>query len=398
MDYNPLAIEVKEDPYPYYAQLRRDHPLYDIESMGVRAVSRYEDVAHILMHPETFSSIGLGNVQIRGRTTKTMINSDPPDHTRLRNLINRAFTPRIVADLEPRIRQVTDDLISNVAAAGEMDLVQDFAIPLPVTIIASLLGVEPERQDDFKRWSSSVVADKNTPEEIEEHERISDEFVDYFETVVNERRRRPGNDLISMLIEAETQQQALTADEVIAFTLLLLVAGNETTTNLIANGTLALLEHPGQLSQVRDDPSLIPNMVEETLRYDAPVQFLFRQTLQDTELAGTPVPKDTIVLPIYASANRDERKYPNPDRFDVTRDTRGHLAFGHGIHFCLGAPLARLEAKVAFEALLSRLPGLERKMEPLERLDSIFLRGLKRLPLTFAPVASTSPLTKSARS
>ncbi len=387
MDYNPLSPEVRLDPYPYYEELRRDHPAY-LTPLGAYAISRYDDVNYLLMSPQLFSSTAMPTFNINDQPVATVINSDPPDHTRLRNLVNRAFTPKIIADLEPRIREITAQLIDRVAAAGEMDLVADLATPLPVTIIAELLGVEPERGEDFKRWSDNVVLQIGASQE--DAERMDQElegFSEYFQDAVEERRRHPKGDVISALVRAEEQQQALTSDQVLGFIGLLLIAGNETTTNLLGNAMLALLQHPDQLRLVLEEPSLIPNVVEEALRYDAPVQFLFRVTTREVEIAGTKLPQGAAVLPLFGSANRDDRRYPNAARFDVTRDAQGHVAFGHGIHFCLGAPLARLETRIALEALLSRLRNFALADPQVERIDSIFLRGPKRLRLTFEPAA-----------
>ena len=394
MEYNPTAPEVRRDPYPYYADLRRREGLYQIDGAGPFAVARYDDVEHVLMHPELFSSRGMGTTHIRERETRMMISCDPPDHTRLRNVVNRAFTPRMVAELEPRIREVTDELLAAVAERGEMDLIDDLAMPLPVTIIAEILGVDPAHKKDFKRWSDHVVHERSgtiDPADAAEVERDMDAFQSYFEHEIELRRREPRDDLIGTLVRAETQDGALDSDEVMAFVALLLVAGNETTTNLLGNAMIALAAHPNQAALVRQDLELVPDLVEETLRYDAPVQFLFRTATRETELAGTTVPEGAAVLPIFASANRDERRWPDGERFDVTWAPQGHFAFGHGIHFCLGAPLARLEARIALEALLTRLPGLDRADDaPVERVDSIFLRGPKRLSMTFRPVPATA--------
>ena len=393
MQYNPLLPEVRENPYPYYAELRRNHPVYPIGEQGAVAVSRYEDVAFVLRNHEHFSSAAMGSLAGSG---EMLIGSDPPGHTRLRSLVNRAFTPAMVAALELRIREVAAELLDRAGSPGEIELVSELANPLPVTIIAEILGVDPALRDDFKRWSHSTVSGSpgSRTASDEERSRVSkdrQEFSDYFRRAIEERRREPREDLISALVRAEDEEHALTADEVLAFTQLLLIAGNETTTNLIGNMVLALLEHPEQLQRVMDDRSLIPNTVEEALRYDSPVQFLFRVAAHDVELAGTTIKQGTAVLPLYASANRDERKFPDPDRFDVTRSTQGHLAFGYGIHFCLGAPLARLEAKVALEELLNRCPRLARNSATVDRLDSMFLRGLKQLPLTFGAANHSTP-------
>ena len=368
-------------------------PVYQVEAAGLWAVSRYDDVLYVLRNPQAFSSTVLlaallGDLNPVPEAT-SLIASDPPVHSRLRKLVNRAFTPRLVAALEPRLRQITRELLANVEDRGEFDLVHDLSTPLPVIVIAEMLGVEPEHRADFKRWSDDIVHAANgvSGEERERAQLSVTEFRTYFQDVIEARRTAPRNDLISALVRAEEEEQMLTAGEILGLTTLLLIAGNETTTNLIGNTVLALLEHPETLTQVERDPSLIPQVIEETLRYDGPVQGIFRQATQDVELAGTLIPTGSLVFPLFASADRDERKFSNPDRFDITRNTEGHIAFGFGIHFCLGAPLARLEAKVALEEMLARFGHLTRKEERVDRIDSFFLRGLKTLPLTFDTVA-----------
>jgi cytochrome P450 len=390
MELNPFSEEFRKDPYPQYAELRRRHPVYEFGAFTL--ISRYDDVQHVLKNPGCFSSAGVGAPTVAGRPARILVNTDPPDHTRLRNIVSRAFTPRMVDGMEPRIREITADLIDAVGESGdsETDLIRDLAVPLPVIVIAELLGVEPSRRNDFKRWSNAVVSQVTEPGVestrqfcvMDDGTDAMDGFRGYFEETVAERRRSPRDDLISALVRAEERDETLTTDDVLAFTALLLIAGNETTTNLIGNAVLALLRQPEEMARVLADPSLLPNVVEESLRYEAPVQMLFRKAARDTEVSGVEITEGSMVVPLVASANRDERRYVNPERFDVMRDTQGHLALGNGIHFCLGAPLARLEARVALEALLNRLPFVELAKEP-ERVDPFFLRGLKSLALAF---------------
>jgi cytochrome P450 len=385
VDFNPFTPEFRADPYPVYAQLRAEAPVAQ-GGIGFYAVSRYDDVCYVLKTPQLFSSARMG-LGLDGQGSRTIINTDPPDHTYMRNLVNRAFTPRMVAEMEPRIREITRALLDRVVPAGEMDVVAALAVPLPVTVIAEILGVEPERRDDFKRWSNAIVGTTGGDGAMNESYLTDvEEFRAYFAEAVAKRQREPHDDLIGALMKADQEEHRLTDGEIVSFAMLLLIAGNETTTNLIGNAMNALLEHPDQLAMVAGDPERIPNMVEEALRWDSPVQFLFRTTTQEVEVSGTTLPPNVPVVPIYASANRDSAKYPDGERFDITRNTQGHIAFGLGPHFCLGAPLARLEAKVAFEEMFARTRDLQRAGEAT-RIGSMFLRGMATLPLQFEPVA-----------
>jgi cytochrome P450 len=421
VQYDPFSVETRTDPYAHYAELREHAPVYRLEGTGFHLVSRYEDVQSVVKQPEIFSSQamqrmmmsgmsvgiqnmdpnkaldpsameglaqladGLGFNPVEMMTTPSVIASDPPNHSRLRNIVNRGFTPRRIAALEPRLREIANAALDRMLEKDEFDLVADFTIPLPVMVIAELLGVESDRFEDFKRWSDTLIqgttgsASGTQPAELL---MAFKEFNAYFMEQIERRRRDPKDDLISQLVAAEGGEVALTPMETLMFAVLLLVAGNETTTNLMGNGLLALLGEPEQFARVQADPKLVPAFVEEALRYDGPVQMLFRETTQDVELAGTKIPAGAVVLPIFASANRDEAQFQNADRFDIDRDTRGHVAFGLGIHFCLGASLARLEARVGFEELFKRVSRLHRLEPEVEYVDSFLLRGVRSLMLS----------------
>ncbi|MDO8435020.1 MAG: cytochrome P450 [Candidatus Binatus sp.] len=393
MEYNPFLPEVKANPYPYYAQLRQHAPVYQVEGAGMWAVSRYDDVLEVLKSPDRFSSKILMTALLGDLNpvpnASNLIASDPPVHTRLRKLVNRGFTRRMIAALEPRMRAITTELLAPLASRGACDLVHDLSTPLPVIVIAEMLGVEPDHRGQFKRWSDDIVGATNGVAG-DERKRVAQsiaEFRDYFQRAIELRRTEPKNDLITALVRAEEEQQMLTSEEVLSLTTLLLIAGNETTTNLIGNAMIALLDHPETMARVSSDPTLIPKVVEEALRYDGPVQGIFRQATEDVNLAGARIPAGAMVLPLFASADRDERQFPNSEQFDIDRNTDGHLAFGFGTHFCLGAPLARLEAKIALEELLARFHRIAQKEPTVTRIDSFILRGPKTLPLTLEAIA-----------
>ncbi len=388
-EFNPFAPEVKDNPYPYYAWLRREHPVYHQERLGFWVLSRYDDIEAAARQPEVFSSAqGIGPDWQPG---STMITKDPPEHTRLRKLVSKAFTPRMVQTLAPRIQALVDHLIDAFIDRGKFDLVQDLANPLPVIVIAEMLGVDPERRDDFKRWSDDVVhivAGGQNEASLAQYMQSWEAFMAYFVELIEERRRTPKDDLVSALVTAQEERDALTLSEILNACLLLLVAGNETTTNLIGNGALALFTYAAEGLKLRQQPELIHSMIEEVLRFDSPIQGVFRSTERDVEIRGTTIPAQSKVLLSWGSANRDGEVFPNPDRFDIERHIERHLAFGIGIHFCLGAPLARLEARLATETLLRRLQTIAPDPEgTVERVDNPLFRGLKRFPLTFEAIA-----------
>ena len=381
----------REDPYPFYAESRAQGPVAQVDPIGAWLVTGYDEVVDVLKSPGVYSSAAmqgaLAQVEIEDSEDDgpppMVITTDPPKHDRLRTLVNRGFTPGRIGRVEPRIREIAAELFAAMDTRGECDLVSELAVPLPVRVIAELLGVDPDRFEDFKRWSQAAVAifGRSASPEVRAAANASiDELADYIDAAAEERRVKPRQDLISVLIEKEAED-ALTLDEVIGFVILLLVAGNETTTSLIGSTAIALHDHPGQLAAVQAEHALIPSLVEEALRYTSPVQLLFRQTTREVELGAVRLPKDAIVLPSYAAANRDPKRFPDPDRFDVKRNAQGHLAFGLGIHFCLGAGLARLEARVAFEGLVPRLEKLQRRDSNIRWSESPFLRGPQELPL-----------------
>ncbi|MGH7964901.1 MAG: cytochrome P450 [Candidatus Binatia bacterium] len=390
MEYNPFLPEVKDNPYPYYAYLREHAPVYQVPGVGFWAISRYDDVLYILRNPQIFSSSILttamtGDLYPFSPQALELLSQDPPEHTRLRKLANRAFTPRRIASLESHMREVVQQLLDQMAAQGTCDLIRDLGIPLPGIAIAELLGVPLERRQDFRRWSDDIARSFNgtalTQEERAQSRQSIMDLHAYLRAAIETCRRQPSDTLLSDLVRAEEENQMLTAGEVLNLAIIVLGAGNETTTNLIGNAMLALFAHPEQWAKVRANPALVANLVEETLRYDAPVQWFPRLAMQEIEFAGTTLPAGTVVMAMFASANRDERKFPDPERFDIGRNTEGHVAFGFGIHFCLGAQLARLEGKVALEMLLKRFPRVTRTEAPIIRMENPALRGLKMLPL-----------------
>ncbi len=412
LEFEPFSREWQQDPYPIYRRLRDEAPVYHAEASNVWVVTRYEHVQQVFRDADVFSSDTRDTRRFRSRQVggaarlrmlwrvvsqmrmnpfklarfRMLIMEDAPIHGGMRGIVNKGFTPRQIASWEGRIRELAAESMAGLEGRKQFDLVSEVAVPLPVTVISELLGIPAEDRHLFKRWSDTLVED-STGSALEEPAGslasfdVTAELTRYMRPIIRERRRRPEGDLISLLVEASRGELGLTEFEISLFILLLLVAGNETTTNLLGNTVDALLAHPEQLERVADDLSLVPALVEEALRYDSPVQQLRRVVRRDTQLAGVRIPEKAEVLIYLGSANRDERRFPEPDRFDVARDTRGHLAFGFGNHFCLGASLARLEARAALEALVPRLVHLESATPTREFLDSFVIRGRRRLEL-----------------
>jgi cytochrome P450 len=318
---------------------------------------------------------------------RNMLDTDPPDHQRLRSLVQKAFTPRLMERMRPRVQAIADALLDAVQERGKMDLIDDYAFPLPITVIAELLGVPAEDRNKFREWSNAAVSGDTTQEYLEKillpHMQA---FTNYLRAMFEEKRKNPKDDLISGLVRAEEAGDKLSEDELLGMVFLLLIAGHETTVNLIGNGVLALLQHPDQLQKLRDDPSLIKPAIEELLRYDGPVETSTeRFAREDIAIGGTVIPKGEIVMVVIASADHDPERFMDPDALDITRAHNRHLAFGKGIHFCLGASLARMEGQIAIGKLLRRMSEL-RLADPPESLTwrpGMVLRGLKGLPVEF---------------
>jgi cytochrome P450 len=391
MLYNPLDPAIQANPFPSYATLRRDHPVAWLEHLQVWAISRYQDVDWAIRNPQIFSSAqwisqSLGDLKPVPEIP-WMIETDPPAHSRVRKLVSKAFTPRMVGQLEPRIRALANKLLLEMRDAGEVDFVQAFSGIFPVIVIAEMLGVEPERRADFRRWSDSIVTATDRPADESRRNAVratNSEMLDYLNAAIADRRKHPREDLLTALVRAEEESQTLKPREVLAMAVLILVAGNETTMNLLGNTLVTLHDHPEVLDRVRTDRKMIPSLLEEVLRYDSPVQIVFRRTTQPVEVAGARIPADAALFVLLGSANRDSEKFPNGDRFDIARDASEHLAFGFGTHYCLGAQLARLEARVALEEMFTVAPSFTVDPSRSDRVGSILLRGVRNLPFRFA--------------
>ncbi|MEE9277840.1 MAG: cytochrome P450 [Dehalococcoidia bacterium] len=395
--FDPLDESFRRNPYPSYRRLQTRDPVHWSGLTRGWVLTRYADVMDVLRDPTFSANRSQADVvqELRGQQPQgpffqfldqSLLSLDPPDHARLRSLVNKAFTRRVVDSLRPRVTEIVNELLDRVQNAGRMDLIGDFAYPLPVIVIAEMLGVPAEDRMRFKAWSDDLGAALDplaAPEIVRRADQAVLALRAYFHPLFEARRREPREDLLSGLVAAEEAGERMNTEELYATCILLLGAGNETTTNLIGNGMLALLRHPDQFDLLRDDPALITTAVEEMLRYDAPVQLTSRVATEDLEIGGKPVRAGQMVTVALGAANRDPLQFANPSAFDITRPDSHQAAFGHGIHFCLGAPLARLEAQAALPILLERMPRMALvEGEPAWR-KTMVLRGLRRLPVSF---------------
>src|SRR5579875_152010 len=387
--FNPFDPEVHANPYPHYQRMLQAPPLRFSALISAVIVSRYDDVERVLTDFQTFSNhrpqaTPFQQLDLTAGAA-TMLGADPPVHTRLRQLVSRDFTPRRIAAMAPRIKAITDSLLDAVAARGEFEAMADLANQLPVLVIAEMLGIPTQRHREFKAWSNAIIASSAVPPHMPrppQAVQATASLREFLAAEIERRRHRPGPDLISALIASE-QAEVLSPGELLAFLILLLMAGNETTTNLIGNGLLALMRHPQQLARLRNEPALMASAVEEMLRFDSPVQGAIRLARKPANVGGVGIEPGTVVVVMLAAANRDPSRFERPDQFDIARQPNEHLAFGRGIHFCLGAQLARLEGSIVFASVLERFPRLRLTdpSAPLSYRGSLFLRGLAALPL-----------------
>jgi cytochrome P450 len=389
--YNPLSPHVYLNPYPKYAELRTKDPVHWSALMRCWVFSRYKDIDAILRDHKRFSNDARNRPNAATMQPSTppaggpsMLFLDPPDHTRLRALVNKAFTPQAVEALEPRIQAIVTELLGQIPNPTAFDLIETIAYPLPVIVMAELLGVPPKDRAQFKLWSdrrARVLEPIITPSEVQIAYQAALEFDAYFLGIINQRRQEPRNDLISALVAVEEAGDKLTQDELLVMLRLLLIAGNETTTNLLGNGMLALLRHPEQMQLLRETPALMPAAVEELLRYDSPVQMDGRTVMEDFDIANRHIKKGQSVVLLTGAANRDPEVFSNPEQLDITRKEAAHIAFGRGIHHCLGSPLARAEGRIAFTAILEHFAELHLLTDRPRFKDNVVLRGLHTLPI-----------------
>jgi cytochrome P450 len=393
--YDP---EVLANPYPLYHLLRAEDPVHWDPFLHAWVVTRYDDVVRVLLElsahrtptPEQLTAIGMAELNpIAQVMVKQMLFMDPPAHTRLRGLCSQAFTPRRVELLRSHIQDIADRLIDDVVSAGAMDIIADFAAPLPAIVTAEMFGVPPSDHHQLKAWSADFAEMlgnfQHNPNRTNRVLHSLQEMTSYFRDAIRKQRASPREGLVHYLLAAEVNGDRLTEEEVIANLIVTMVGGQETTTNLIGNGTLTLLRNPDTLHQLQSDLSLIPPAVEELLRYESPSQHTARLAPEDVEIGGKRISKRQAVIAVMGAANRDPERFPDPDRLDITRKDNRHVAFGWGAHFCFGAYLARIEGQVAFQTMLRRIPDLALDSEPLVWRHNLGLRGLTALHVAFCP-------------
>lgn len=381
--YNHLqSLEEILQTYSWFEQMRTEHPVSYVEETKMWQIFRYEDINHVVTNYADFSSSLMGASET-SVLKDTLVATDPPDHRKLRNLVNQAFTPRSVARLSSRVTEITQELLDEVRERGKMDVISDLAFPLPAKVIAEMLGVPSEDWDIFKRWALIGDTESTADDDGTNELTLKQELSTYFTQLLQERRRIPREDLITSLTQAKVDDEQLSEKEIINFCILLLLAGQETTKNLIANSILCFTDHPDAMEQLIREPALMPSAIEEVLRYLPPAWYVVRLTTKDIELAGQHIPAYQPVLAWLASANRDAAQFPDPDRFDIQRTPNRHIAFGHGIHFCVGAPLARLEAQIALPMILEQLKGLQRVKEVPIKVSRGLVFIIRNLPVTF---------------
>lgn len=404
--YELYSKEFRQNSHAVFAQMRAEAPL--IKQIGIDGetpiwfVTRYAEAQQVLLDDKHFVRdprlvftqeqieriFGNLNPQVDQMMNNHMLNRDGEDHRRLRSIVSKAFTPKVIQSMRPRIEKIAQDLLDKVIPSGKMELVSQYAFPLPITVIAELLGIPLDNQNQFRIWSNAFVRPAITPEEQQEAMRLLMEFAMYMQQLVAERRRQPGNDLLSGLIHAEEGGDRLDESELFSMLSLLIVAGHETTVSLIGDTVLALLQHPETLQEIKGNPQVIPSAIEEFLRYDSPVErTLTRFVSQELEFAGQQFQRGDLVIVILGSANRDEAQFPSSAELDIHRKQNAHIAFGKGSHYCLGAPLARLEGEIAVRVLFERIPDLELDISPeeLDWRDVPLFHSLVRLPVKWKP-------------
>src|SRR5437588_2635709 len=389
--FNPMDPEFLADPYPTYPRLRAEDPVHQ-SPLGFWVLTRYDDVSAVLRdaryikEPLAALVAARFGAEVPRGVGLSMLDRDPPDHTRLRGLVSKAFTPRVVEGLRPRIQQIVDELITRAQAAGSMDVIEEFAYPIPVNVICEMLGVPVADHERFKGWSLDIARGLDSiwlPPDSEVPRRSAaarHAINDYFRELIAQRRASPRGDLLSALIAAEEAGDKLNEEELLATCILILIAGHEPTVNLIGNGVLALLRNPGELERLRATPGLITNAVEELLRYDGPVQRTARVASAPATIGGRTIAKGEMVMPFIGAADRDPSQFPDPDRLDLTRADNRHIAFGWGIHFCLGAPLARVEGRTPTTASVAGRRGPRRMPAKPKNPKTLPLPGRKPFP------------------